>query len=777
MRQNRYIYRLARGLSAREIGNKAHSLLFLQKHKFRIPKTFVVSAAAFEEYQNEATQVLQKLKTEIAELPKFSYAVRSSTCAEDSAQHSFAGQFQTFTDVSNEPDICDSIVNVWKSSVTTSETEYQRQISFGNRKIRCAVILQEMVQSKLSGVSFSKNPVTNQNEVIIEAVEGLGENLVQKGLTPFRWRFKKDKLIEGPGDFQQLQLIRKIARDTLRLKMLFGNHVDIEWAFDGENLFYLQLRSIVGKDRLPVYSNKMAQEMLPGQIKPLVWSINIPLVNGTWINILSRITGKLSVRPEDLTKSFYYRTYFNMAQLGEIFKEFGLPPDSLEYMMGEDKKKKPMFMPGFSIFKHTFRIIRFINTTLHFEAPFLKELPALQERYDVIASKIRNDFSVSSFQELYTQLFKEGQTAAYMNIVVPLLMRMHNKKLSKRLKNINVSYDLLDFRPDFPELADLSPFLIMETIKQKIDNLPDGIRDQCSSFAALASIPQASNIVADFNRLIRQFGHLSDSGNDCSVPKWEENPEQVFKLTVNYSPKISQREMFTFNSIKYSKFRHPGLKKLYIKAGKFKIYRERISSLYIYGYGLFRSLFLALSDEFVRNGIIDNREDIFYLKKEEVDFLIPDLAVDPQQINYRQLIESRKTEMEESREIILPAVIYGEEAPILEKGQLRNFKGVGTSPGSYTGKTKIIRGTSDFDRVVRGDVLIIPFSDVSWTPVLALAGAIVSESGGMLSHCSIISRELGIPALVSVENACALDNDMMVTIDGSNGILTVHDYE
>ncbi|MCK7540474.1 MAG: PEP-utilizing enzyme [Marinilabiliales bacterium] len=66
---------------------------------------------------------------------------------------------------------------------------------------------------------------------------------------------------------------------------------------------------------------------------------------------------------------------------------------------------------------------------------------------------------------------------------------------------------------------------------------------------------------------------------------------------------------------------------------------------------------------------------------------------------------------------------------------------------------------------------------MSWTPVLAKAGAIVSETGGMLSHCSIIAREMGIPAMVSVPNACAIGSGHRVTVNGSNGILTVHDYE
>jgi pyruvate,water dikinase len=125
----------------------------------------------------------------------------------------------------------------------------------------------------------------------------------------------------------------------------------------------------------------------------------------------------------------------------------------------------------------------------------------------------------------------------------------------------------------------------------------------------------------------------------------------------------------------------------------------------------------------------------------------------------------------------LPSIIYGDQAPILEIGKKKNHYGVGTSSGVLTGHTRVITGPDEFDSVIKGDILIIPFSDVSWTPILTLAGAIVSETGGLLSHCSIIAREMGIPALVSVENACSIGSGLLATVDGSNGVLTIHDYE
>jgi len=171
-----------------------------------------------------------------------------------------------------------------------------------------------------------------------------------------------------------------------------------------------------------------------------------------------------------------------------------------------------------------------------------------------------------------------------------------------------------------------------------------------------------------------------------------------------------------------------------------------------------------------------SREDIFYLRKEEVDAVINGIE-GADKTHYRGLVRVRREEMEQTEEIVLPTVIYGDEAPLPERGRYKNHSGTGTSQGTYTGITRVVRNRNDFVSVTNGDVILIPFSDVSWTPVLVKAGAIVSETGGMLSHCSIIAREMGIPAMVSVPNACAIGSGLTVTVNGSNGILTVHDHE
>jgi phosphohistidine swiveling domain-containing protein len=775
MKHSALIKRLRTGLKADETGNKANSLIFLHRYGFNIPVTFLVTTCAYDKYLKEGSVVLEELREEIMRLPDVVYAVRSSTTAEDTNEYSYAGQFQTLMNVSGTENILKAVQEVWNSSSLLSDNEYLRKTKIS--VLKCGVIIQEMISSKLAGVSFSRNPVTNQQEIVIEAVEGFGEELVQKGITPLRWRIRRDLVLDGNKNHHYFSVIRQVAADTAKLKRYYGSHIDIEWAYDGKKIYYLQLRQITGRKDIQIYSNKMAKEMLPGQIKPLVWSVNIPMVNGTWIDLLSEITGPLDVKPEDLAKLFYYQTYFNIIELGKIFSQFGMSADSLEYLMTRNDNSRPSFKPGLRSLRHTFRIIRFIYTKLRFETTFLSDYDELRTKYIKIEESMKGELMINSYPDIYSTLFNEGKRLAYLNIVTPMLMSYYHKNLKKQLDKVNLDYVRLDFRQDFPQLISYTPLPSIQKIKKQIDKLPENLKEKCLSLEKLRSFKEADEIVKEFDKFLKDFGHLSESGNDFSVPKWEENPELVFNMIMSSSADENRSGMYTLNEMRQKGFQiSRSLSKIYKKAGNFKLYREQISSLYIFGYGLFRRLFIMLGKELAGRGIIDSEYDIFYLRKDEIDLILENNQAE--HVNrYQDVIQKRKNEMAETKDIVLPQVIYGEEAPILEKGREKNHSGISTSSGIYRGKTRVVQRTEDFAAVRNGDILLIPFSDVSWTSIIVKAGAIVSETGGMLSHCSIIAREMGIPALVSVENACALGNGLTVTVDGSNGVLTIHDYE
>ena len=102
------------------------------------------------------------------------------------------------------------------------------------------------------------------------------------------------------------------------------------------------------------------------------------------------------------------------------------------------------------------------------------------------------------------------------------------------------------------------------------------------------------------------------------------------------------------------------------------------------------------------------------------------------------------------------------------------LKGITSSTGYYRGPIKVIHSLEEMSKLDSGDVLVIPYSDVGWTPLFSRAGAVIAESGGILSHSSIVAREYQIPAVVSVPFAMRLADQTLVTVDGYRGEIILH---
>ncbi|MGW5385101.1 PEP/pyruvate-binding domain-containing protein [Nocardia sp. NPDC003963] len=106
-------------------------------------------------------------------------------------------------------------------------------------------------------------------------------------------------------------------------------------------------------------------------------------------------------------------------------------------------------------------------------------------------------------------------------------------------------------------------------------------------------------------------------------------------------------------------------------------------------------------------------------------------------------------------------------------GSPATLTGTPGSHGTVTGAARIVRGPGDFARVRPGDILVCPYTDPAWTPLLRIAKGVVTETGGVLSHAAIVAREMRIPAVLAVTGATGLiRDDTAVTIDGSAGTVT-----
>jgi len=766
-----------------KIGAKAKRLRFLQNSGYPVPATFVVPWDCHTEFLDNGPTVVERLRHHIEELQGAgcTYAVRSSANVEDSTRHSFAGQFATLLDVSGSDNLVQAIQEIWRSAWTPSVRAYADKLGIRVDDLKMAVIVQEMVEPMFSGVSFSKNPVTGMDEVVVEAVAGIGTSLAQDGVKPWRWVHKWGKWIETPEQDQiEEKLVDLVADQTKAIGKAFGRPVDLEWVFDGTTLYWVQLRPITAIEQAVIYSNRISREVLPGIIKPLVWSVNVPLVNGAWIKLFTELIGPNDLQPDQLSKAFHYRAYFNMGAIGQILVALGMPQETLELLTGVDGgDQRPRFKPSLRTLRHLPRMVCFLVSKLRYGRHIERLLPELRETYQRIASRSLDSLNEKELLAHIDDLYTFSRKAAYANIVGPLLMYVYNRILQHKLACLGIAIEQLDLTGGAEGWHEYDPnFHLAELHRRFLELNPDvqaAIR--ASSYEEFGRLPDIDEFRSLVSAFIAHFGHLSDSGNDFSRVPWREQPEFVLSMITDFTAPETTGEQLGWEQISVRGFRRWRLRFLYRRASRFRLYREAIGFHYTFGYGQFRRYFLALGNRLACVGVLENAADIFYLYWPEVRRLVSERNSADWA---RALVSERREAIHACKDAVLPEVIYGDQPPPLDGAVAHATKlhGIPTSRGYYRGSVRVIQSVQEFGRMEEGAVAVIPYSDVSWSPLIARAGAVVAESGGILSHSSIIAREYSLPAVVSVNNACrVLADDMVVTVDGFKGEVIVHDEE
>lgn len=292
-----FTYDLAQGPTHAElVGGKAASLGFLLQYNIQIPTGFVIttdahryflSANAFDSLEPvSASRILSGvMPSEIIRAISGSmdrwgadtrFAVRSSGVFEDSSHASFAGQYDTILDVGKD-EVLSAVKRCWASAASNHALSYTRDRGVSIGDCVMGVVVQALIDAKTSGVGFSIHPVTGAECVVINASWGLGEPVVSGLVTPDAFEIdKQSQVIEKTMGFKECEMRIKrsggtevvevplVKRDifclpdekiwqvyqmTCQLERLIGYPVDIEWAFDHETLFCLQMRPITRGQR------------------------------------------------------------------------------------------------------------------------------------------------------------------------------------------------------------------------------------------------------------------------------------------------------------------------------------------------------------------------------------------------------------------------------------------------------------------------------------------------------------------------------------------------
>jgi len=777
---DRYLFKLNKSRPRYKIGKKAEGVRFLIKEGVPSPPSFVCTWAAYLEYLQNPGQALSHLRLELSPVLEkgAAYAVRSSANVEDGPVRSFAGQFKSCLNVKGVDQVTEAVRQVWDSTQKPEVAAYLTKSDLEPGDLKMAVLIQEMVEPVLSGVSFSKNPMTGLDEVVVEAVEGSGEALVQDGVTPLRWVSRWGSWTETPdGEKDYQSLIQEVVSQTKALANRYDKPVDLEWVYDGHMLYWLQIRGITSLD-LELYSNRISSEFFPGIIKPLIYSINVPLVNSAWIELLTELIGPNDIQPETLSKSVHYRVYFNMGTLGRIFETLGFPRESLELLMGLEGigPEKPSFKPTLRTFTHLPRMLVFIVRALGFGERLSSFLPAMRDKLDSLPRDHLESISEKDLLTVIKTLYELNQKTAYFNILTPLLMHGYHLLFKNGLSRLDIDSEKVDLSAGMPEAENYDPNVHLERLHRSFLALDQKTQTVLKEKGIKNWPPgkEAAAFKVEWEDFLDSFGHLSDSGNDFSSVPWRENPELVLQMIIEHAPpQGSGAPKIAYADLSLPWLQRPFLNWMYRRARRFLFYRDAVSSLYTYGYGLFRSYFLALGNHFVERGVLEANQDIFYLTYREVKEVIQG----SRSSEVTSLVADRKAEIEESRAVTLPQTIFGDEIPPLEPNPSGTLRGTPTSRGQYRGPVKVIRGLQDFHKLQEGDVLLIPYSDVGWTPLFSKAGAVIAESGGVLSHSSIVAREYGIPAVVSLAHTSQLQDGMIVTVDGYRGEVIIHQEE
>lgn len=762
-------------------GEKAATLAKLKQAGFNVAEGFILPAEAIG---LSITDPLHPLSS----WGKFPLIVRSSAMGEDSDTNSAAGQYKTVAPVNNKEELSQAVQEVRESYSTPEAINYRRQREIPDRGI--AVLIQPLINSKVAGVAFSRNPLDGGSQIIIEALEGGAANVVGGRETPVNLvidisndgavKNSLEKLTDN--NLLPVEIIEELVSQAREIEAYFhGLPQDIEWCWDGEKIWILQSRPIT--NLRPIWTRTIAAEVIPGAIHPLTWSINRPLTCGVWGEIFTIVLGEKAADLDfkETATLLGSHAYFNATLLGEIFRMMGLPEQGLEFLLRGQKMGKPPLKKVFSSLPGLWRLVRKeMKLDEEFESDRLQIfLPALNSLETVPVSN-----SPSELLDKIEQIQKWLKPITYYNILGPigLAIRRSLFRIPEELLPAETAPEIVSIRK-LEQLAEklrlasnnpLSPPLRRGAGGDTNPELETENSPLSPPFSRGAGGDLNPQLETEFQQWLETYGYLSEVGTDIAVATWREQPDNFRELLLTMAEKpAAKKQNKTSAETSLNWWMTWRLKQCYKRA----LVKGKIAEIYGKLLAHLRWSFLALENYGLEQQVLEKEGDIFYLELTEIQQWIRE----GKDGELKEKIRQRREELETNKQRQVPPVVYGnllpaEKAETEEEISESQLKGIPASVGCVEGLVKVCRSFGESFSEGEDPILVVPYTDAGWAPLLLRGKAIIAEVGGQLSHGAIIAREYEIPAVMNIANATKILRDgQRVRVDGYRGIVEIID--
>lgn len=742
-------------------------------------------------------------------------AVRSSATAEDLARASFAGQYLSVTGVSSIAGLHDAVRRCWASLWMPPARAYRRRHHISEHRLAMAVIVQAMVDPQWSGVSFTRDPQSEGHLIRIEAVPGLAEDLVSGRVTPSDFLVRRDTLevIPAPGA-ARLEFVEDLARLSLRIEQAFGKPQDIEWAVTDAGITLLQVRPITEPPRplgtddgldTPAppdhtFTPHGVVEMIPGVASPLLWTINAPMLENAFRTTFADLGGTPPPKDEPIVARFRGRTALDLSAICEIANSLpgGDPVEVERQYLGEPLSEDPtshksrahIFAAMRSRRVHN-RIVDEVDLTATSADGLARmqiELVEMPVRRLVAYRQRIRDLAWRGYAAEVGASSAAGATYRALELLLERWLPEHEAASWAQL----LSRGALDLSPVGGARA--------KPLQQVLERYGDtdiralivaATERPRSSIAALGETGRT--FLEALDREVRAMGSKAIYGDET----WAEDEPWIWRrlrLLVDGEARGTGRPVWTDDFAALSRhlaaskrwrltriitgqvvdLRVRWLRRQVQETIRFLELRERAKHALLVLGGEERRVIVEAARRLVASGQLPSPDAVGFLSDAELERMLFGLCgIDTDELDRRRRINHNCATAGP-----LPDWFVGRasEHREVEPAGFGTLEGWAASPGRFMGPVRIITSLADGTRLQPGEVLVAHSTDPSWTPLFLVAGAVVLEVGGPLSHAAIVAREFGLPAVLNVRGSTrALAEGETVTVDGNQGRVERHD--